>query len=185
MQEQLRGCNNIPFFLQLTALIACSFCEGRTQCFLSRFWVSKWHPKILEWHPKFWKPRYGFVLYWSKTNWGKHIFLHVAIATDGCNVIDPHNFLAQKLEAKIVSLVSVHRHAHRFTSASITMLPQICTVWCTKLRKYFNAIMEVLSCFTVAISLPADASDYNEDKRSAVAARMQNKMVVEWGNSES
>jgi len=39
--------------------------------------------------------------------------------------------------------------------------------------------MEVFYCVTVAISLPADASDYNEDKRSAVAARMQNKMVVE------
>jgi len=26
--------------------------------FLSRFRVSKWHPKILEWHPNFWKPRY-------------------------------------------------------------------------------------------------------------------------------
>ena len=75
--------------------------------FLSRFWVSKWHPKILEWHPKFWKPRYGFALYWSKTIWDKHVFLHVAIATDGCSVIGPHNFLAQKLEAKIVSLVRV------------------------------------------------------------------------------
>ena len=30
-----------------------------------------------------------------------------------------------------------------------------------------------------------DASDYNEDKRSVVAARMQNKVVVEWDNSES
>jgi len=35
--------------------------------FLTRFWVSKWLPKILQWHPKFWKPRYGFALYWSKT----------------------------------------------------------------------------------------------------------------------
>ena len=42
--------------------------------------------------------------------------------------------------------------------------------------------MEVFYCFTVAIGLPGDASD---DKRSAVAARMQNKVVVEWGNSES
>jgi len=39
--------------------------------------------------------------------------------------------------------------------------------------------MEVFCCFTVAIGLPGDASDYNEDKRSAVAARMQNKVVVE------
>jgi len=40
-------------------------------------------------------------------------------------------------------------------------------------------------CFTVAIGLPGDASDYNEDKRSWHAARMQNKVVDEWGNSES
>jgi len=48
----------------------------------------------------------------------KHNFLHIAIATDGCNVIGRHNFLAQKLEARIVSLASVHCHAHRFASAS-------------------------------------------------------------------
>jgi len=58
----------------------------------------------------------------------------------------------------------------RTASASITVLLQICTVWCTKLGKHFNAIMEVFYCFTVAIGLPGDASDYNEDKRSAVAA---------------
>ena len=45
--------------------------------------------------------------------------------------------------------------------------------------------MELLYCFTVAIGLLGDASDYNEDKRSAVAVRMQNKVVVEWYNSES
>ena len=38
----------------------------------------------------------------------------MAVATDGCNVIGRHNFLAQKLEATILSLVSVHSHAHRF-----------------------------------------------------------------------
>jgi len=59
------------------------------------------------------------------------------------------------------------------------LLPQICTVWCTKLRKHFNAIIEVFYCFTVAIGLPADASDYNGDQRSAVAARMKNQVVVE------
>jgi len=62
---------------------------------------------------------------------------------------------------------------------------QICTVWCKKLQNHFNAIMELLYCFTVAIGLLGDASDYNEDKRSAVAVRMQNKVVVEWYNSES
>ena len=45
--------------------------------------------------------------------------------------------------------------------------------------------MEVFYCFTVAIGFPSDASDYNEDKWLAAAARMQNKVVVEWGNSES
>jgi len=45
--------------------------------------------------------------------------------------------------------------------------------------------MEVFYCFTVAIGLPVDASDYTKDKRSAVAARMQNKVVVEGGNSVS
>jgi len=59
----------------------------------------------------------------------KHVFLHVAIATDGCNVIGRHNFLSQKLEAKIVSLVPVHGHAHRFPSASYyRLLQQVCTV---------------------------------------------------------
>jgi len=61
----------------------------------------------------------------------------------------------------------------------LTILPQICTVWCTKLRKHFNAIMEVLYCFIFAIGLPGDASDYNEGKRLAVVARMENKVVVE------
>ena len=46
-------------------------------------------------------------------------------------------------------------------------------------KSTLNAIIEVLYCFTVGIGLPGDASDYNEDKRLAVVARMQNKMVVE------
>ena len=55
-------------------------------------------------------------------------------------------------------------------------------VQCTKMWKHFNAIMEVFYCFTAAIGLPGEASDYNEDTRSTVAARMQSKVVVEWGN---
>jgi len=39
--------------------------------------------------------------------------------------------------------------------------------------------MELLYCYTVAIGLPGDASDYNEDKTSAVATRMKNKVVGE------
>jgi len=42
---------------------------------------------------------------------------------------------------------------------------------------------EVFYCFITAIGLPGDTSDYNEEKRSA--ARMQNKVVVEWDNNES
>jgi len=53
------------------------------------------------------------------------------------------------------------------------------------MRKHFNAIMEVLYCYTVGIGLPGDAPDYNEDKRSAVTARMQNKVIVELGNCRS
>jgi len=85
------------------------FSNPSRQCFLSRFWVSKWHPK-------FWNPRYGSALYWSKTIWRKHAFLNVAIATDGCNVIGRRNFLVQKLEAKIVRMVIVHCHTHRLAS---------------------------------------------------------------------
>ena len=51
--------------------------------------------------------------------------------------------------------------------------------------KHFKAIMEVFYCFTVAVDLRGPASDHNEDKSSAVAARMKNKVVVEWGNCES
>jgi len=92
------------------------------------FWMSKWHPKILQWHPKFWKPRYGFALYWSKTIWGKYAFLHVAIATDGWNVIGRRNFLAQKLETKTVSMVSVHCHAHHLTSAYYYAAAYLCSL---------------------------------------------------------
>jgi len=80
------------------------------QCFLSRFCVSKWHPKILQWHPKFWKPRrYGFALYWSKTIWGKHVFLLVAIAAWDA-MIGPHNSLAHKLEAEIIWYLCMVMH---------------------------------------------------------------------------
>jgi len=92
--------------------------------------------------------------------------------------IDRHNFLAQKVEAKIVSLVTVHV-IRTASLRPLTILQQIFTVWCTKLRKHFNAIVEVFYCFIIAIGLPGDASDGNEEKRSAVAARMRNKVVVE------
>jgi len=67
----------------------------------------------------------------------------MAIATDGCNVIGRLNFLAQKLEAKIVSLVTVYCHAHRFALASYYTAADLYSFVRTKLQKHFNAIMEV------------------------------------------
>jgi len=106
----------------------------------------------------------------------------MAIATDGCNVIGRLNFLAQKLEAKSVSLVTVYCHPHRPALASYYTAAELYNIVRMELQKYFNAIMEV--CFDVAIGWPGDASNYNEDKRLAVAVRVQNMVVVEWGNSE-
>jgi len=93
-------------------------------------------------------------------------------------MIGRHTSLAQKLETEIVRIVSLHCHVHRFG----LLLYFRRFVQCTKMWKNFNAIMEVFYCFTVAIGSPSEASGYNEDKRSSVAARMQNKVVVEWGN---
>ena len=153
--------------------------------FFKSFLGSKWHPKILQCYPKFYKPRYGFSLYWSKTIWGKHVFLHVAIATDGCNVIGRHNFLAKKLGEKNYKYGICALSCAAPRVGLVTIQPHICTVWCTKQRKHFDAIMEVFYCFTVAIDLSGDASDCSKEKRSAVTARIQNKVLVEWGNCES
>jgi len=48
-----------------------------------------------------------------------------------------------------------------------------------KTKNLLPRVMEVFYCFTVAIGLPGDASNYNKDERSAVATRIQNKVVVE------
>ena len=143
--------------------------------FLSRFCVSKWHPKILQWHTKFWKSRYGFALYWSKTIWDKDVVLHVAIATDGFNVTTGrHNFAAQKLEVKIVSLVSLHSHVHRFASASCY------TATCVYSMVYETA--KALQCnygsdllFHRCDRLAWRCITLQWRQRSAVAVRMQNK----------
>jgi len=75
---------------------------------------------------------------------GESIYMAGLLVKSGCNVLGWHMFLSQKLEAKIVSLVSVHCHTMRTASLRpLTILPQVCTVWCAKLRKHFNAIMEV------------------------------------------
>jgi len=84
----------------------------------------------------------------------------------------------QQLEAKITRMVSVHCNAYRLTSTCYYTAAELYSM-VYETAKHFNAIMEVYYCFTVAICLPGDAKDYNEDKRSAVAARMQSKVVVE------
>jgi len=66
----------------------------------------------------------------------KHAFLHVTIATDGCHVIDRHNFLAQKLEAKIVSMVSVHCHAQHLASACYYTAADLCSMVCETAKAF-------------------------------------------------
>jgi len=209
---------------------------GAGSVFLSRFWVSKWHPKILQRHLKFWKPRYGFAMYWSETNWGKHAFLHVATATDGCN-----RMLGICALSWAPSSFSLLLYGRRFVQCGV--------------RNCENTLLQLWKCFTVSPLLsaclvmhqttmktwasegggrgawpPLDfeiiskrgcffnfegwkpnfttfgtpwkkfwenpqvppwkkekilPTPMNEDKRPAVAVRMQNKVVVECGNSES
>ena len=64
----------------------------------------------------------------------------------------------------------------------LATLLQICTLWCTKLRKNFNAIMEVFYCFTVAIGLPGDASDYCRTKKDR---QLQRACKQRWLSSEA
>jgi len=68
-----------------------------------------------------------------------------------------------------------------------TILLHICTVCKTAktLRNKNAAIIEVFFCLTVAIGLPGDASNHNKDKRSAVATRIQSKVVVVLGSCEN
>jgi len=53
-------------------------------------------------------------------------------------IIGRHNFLVQKLEMKIVSMVCIIMRTASLRP--VTILPQICTVWSTKLQKHFNNI---------------------------------------------
>ena len=100
----------------------------------------------------------------------------MAIPPDGCNVIGRHNFLEQKLEAK-KSLISVYCHAHHLSAVSYYTAADLYSV-VYETMKAPGAIMEVFYCVSVSIGLSGDASDNNEDKRSEVAARMQNKVAV-------
>ena len=152
--------------------------------FFKPFWVSKWHPKILQWHPKFWKPRYGFALYWSKTIWGKHVFLHVTIATDCCNVVGRHIFLAQNLEAKIVSLVSAHCHAHHFASAPYCTAADLYSM-VYETAKALSCNYGVFYYLTVSIGLPGDASDQTTMKTKDWQLQWQRACKTGWLSSEA
>ena len=56
-----------------------------------------------------------------------------------------HNSLAQKLEAEIVRIVSVHCHVHRFASACCYISADLCSV-----RKCESTVMQLWKCFTVS-----------------------------------
>jgi len=58
--------------------------------------------------------------------------------------------MAQKLEAKIVSLVYVHCHSHSFASASYSIAADFYSM-VHEIAKALSCIMEVLYCFTFAI----------------------------------
>jgi len=58
--------------------------------------------------------------------------------------------MAQKLEAKIVSLVYMHCHSHSFASASCYSAAALYSV-VHEIAKALSCIMEVFSCFTFAI----------------------------------
>ena len=63
----------------------------------------------------------------------------------------------------------------------VTILLQIWTAWCTKLRKHFDAVMEVFCCFYGAPLRSACLTMHptTMKKMPAVATRMQNNVVVE------
>ena len=84
-------------------------------------------------------------------------------------------WLLQQMDA-FASQVSVHCRGHRLAPASYyTSADMYRTVYKTaKTLQKSTAITEVFYCFTDAIGLPGDASNY-KDKRSAVATRIQNK----------
>jgi len=65
----------------------------------------------------------------------------MAIATDGSSIIGRLSFLAQKLEAKIVSWVTVHCHAHRLVLASYYTAAELCV------RNCKNILMQIWKCF--------------------------------------
>jgi len=72
----------------------------------------------------------------------------VAIATDGCNVVGRHNFVTQKLEAKIVGMVPVHCHAYRLASACYYTAADLYSMVYETACK--STLMQLWKCFTVS-----------------------------------
>jgi len=68
----------------------------------------------------------------------------MAIATDGCNVIGRLSFQAQNLEAKILSLVSVHNHAY-----NLSLLLYCCRFVQYGIRNCESTLLQLWKCFTV------------------------------------
>jgi len=122
------------------------YLQGKTRnvkpVFFSRLWVSKWHPKILQWHPKFWNLDLVLTCIEVKRIEESMFSCTWLLQQTAANI---RNFLSQKLEAKIVSLVFVHCHAHRFGLS-------LC---CRRFVQYGvrnceSTLMQLWKCFTVS-----------------------------------
>jgi len=126
------------------------------QCFLSRFWVSKW----------FWNDTLNFenqevvlpcieVKRFEESMFSCTWLLQQTAAMLQAETIFWFRSWKRKLQVWYLCTVM-----HIVSLRPAAILPQICTVWCTKLRKQFNAIMdEVFYCFITAIGFPGDTSD--------------------------
>jgi len=101
----------------------------------------------------------------------------MAIATKGCNVTGRHNFLAQKVEAKIVSLVSVHSHAHRFTSVYYYTAVDL-------YRNCESTLMQLWMCFTVWPFRPACLAMHQTTMKTK-GRQLQRACKTRWLSSEA
>ena len=163
------------FILAMVNWIQCC-----TQCFFKSFWVSKWHPKILQWHPKFWKPRYGFALYWSKTNWDKHVFLHVDIATDGCNVIG-RQFSGAEAGSENCKF--------GICALSCAPLPFGLLLYCPRFVQYGvrnceSTLMQIWKCFTVS-PLRSACLAMHQTTMKTKGQQLQRASKTRWLSSEA
>jgi len=134
--------------------------------FFKPFLGVKMTPEILK------AKRHEFALYSSETILGKHVFLHVVIAV-AVAMIGRHNSLAQKLEAEIIRMVSLHCHAHHLASACCYTTADLYSMVYETAKALLMHLWKCFYCFTVAVSLLGDASNYK------ATAGIQNKVVVD------